>query len=146
MSDNYRDKIQEIRARRRGGVEMPKQYQANGTGVGEDMGINQVGAAGINRASSNITGQTTQTRNNAAIPQQEAVESPFGPDFKSPWLRDRVSLSLEGQIAMMEMRGNQKVNSTDLGYTNRSTVLPIRSGIFVKVEPPGTYKLSYNNR
>ena len=146
MSDNYRDKIQEIRARRRGGVEMPKQYQAGGAGgVGEqDGGINAVGGAGIGRASQNITG-AVQARG-ASIPQQEPVESPFGPDFKSPWLRDRVSLSLEGQIAMMEMRGNQKVNNTDLGYTNRSTILPIRSGIYVKVEPPGTYRLTYNNR
>lgn len=78
--------------------------------------------------------------------QAQPTESLFGPDFKSPWLRDRVTLSLEGQIAMMELRSNSKVGMVDLGYTNRIPILPIRSGIFVKIEPPGTYKLCYHYR
>jgi hypothetical protein len=47
---------------------------------------------------------------------------------------------------MMEFRGVNKTGSVDLGYTNRIPILPIRSGIFVKVEPPGTYRLVYNYR
>lgn len=139
MSEDYRDKIQEIRARRRGG---PQSYTPAGSQPGQpgaslspyditpQVGANKVGPSlGVNVA------QATPT-----------TESILGPDFKSPWLRDRVTLSLEGQIAMMELRGATRVNSVDLGYTNRIPILPIRPGIYVKVEPPGTYRLQYHYR
>jgi hypothetical protein len=78
----------------------------------------------------------------AEIPDQSVL----GVDFKSPWLRDRVSLSLEAQIAMMEQRATYRANIADLGYTNRLSIIPIRPGIFIKVEPTGCYRLVYNNR
>ena len=70
----------------------------------------------------------------------------LGVDFKSPWLRDRVSLSLEAQIAMMEMRANYRLSLADLGYTNRISILPVRPGIFIRIEPTGCYKMTYHNR
>lgn len=82
-----------------------------------------------------------------AVPVQEVQDqSLLGVDFKSPWLRDRVSLSLEAQIAMMEQRSTYRMNIADLGYTNRLSIVPVRPGIFVKVEPTGCYRLVYNNR
>ena len=70
----------------------------------------------------------------------------LGVDFKSPWLKDRVSLSLEAQIAMMEMRGNYRLNLADLGYTNRISIMQVRPGMFIKVENTGCYRLAYHNR
>lgn len=70
----------------------------------------------------------------------------LGVDFKSPWLKDRVSLSLEAQIAMMEMRGNYRLNLADLGYTNRMSIMQVRPGMFIKVENTGCYRLAYHNR
>ena len=74
------------------------------------------------------------------------TSSILGPDFRSPWLRDQVSLSLEAQIAMIESRANYKLTLADLGYTNRQKVLELRPGIYCKVEPTGCYKLAYNDR
>jgi hypothetical protein len=81
-----------------------------------------------------------------AAPGLMPDQSVLGVDFKSPWLRDRVSLSLEAQIAMMEMRANYRLTLADLGYTNRISLLPIRPGIFIKIEPTGCYKMVYHNR
>lgn len=81
-----------------------------------------------------------------AAPGLMPDQSVLGVDFKSPWLRDRVSLSLEAQIAMMEMRANYRLTLADLGYTNRISILPIRPGIFIRIEPTGCYRMVYNNR
>ncbi len=81
-----------------------------------------------------------------AAPSLAPEQSVLGVDFKSPWLKDRVSLSLEAQIAMMEMRGNYRLNLADLGYTNRISIMNVRPGMFIKVEPTGCYKLAYHNR
>jgi hypothetical protein len=81
-----------------------------------------------------------------AAPSLAPDQSVLGVDFKSPWLRDRVSLSLEAQIAMMEMRANYRLTLADLGYTNRISILPVRPGIFIKIEPTGCYKMVYHNR
>ena len=154
MAEDYRDKIQEIRNRRRG------EYGpgAPGPGVGGHpggyggqggQGHGGSGGGGYNAAPSigMNQGQGVSSTMGVNVTQQaQSTESLFGPDFKSPWLRDRVTLSLEGQIAMMELRSNSKVGMVDLGYTNRIPILPIRSGIFVKIEPPGTYKLCYHYR
>jgi hypothetical protein len=143
VSEDYRDKIQEIRARRRGGGQTSSYTPGGGAGGGlpgggglspydltPQVGANKVGPSlGINIASNTPT-----------------TESILGPDFKSPWLRDRVTLSLEGQIAMMELRSGTKVSNVDLGYQNRIPILPIRPGIYVRVEPPGTYRLCYHYR
>jgi hypothetical protein len=69
----------------------------------------------------------------------------FGADFRSPWMRDRVTLSLEAQIAMMEQRSSMRLTLADLGYTNRINVLELKSGVYVKVEPTGCYRLAYKN-
>lgn len=66
-------------------------------------------------------------------------------NFKSPWLRDRVSLSLEGQLAMIEQRQSGTGIVADLGYSNRITSMSVSEGMSVKIEPPGTYRLMYNN-
>ncbi len=77
------------------------------------------------------------------LPPEQSI---LGVDFKSPWLRDRVTLSLEAQISMIEQRANYRMNMVDLGYTNRISILPIRAGIYVKVEPTGGYRMVYHNR
>ncbi len=64
----------------------------------------------------------------------------------SPWLHDRVTLSLEAQIAMIEMRATQRLTLADMGYNNRLKVISIRPGIFLKAEPTGCYRMMYNNR
>lgn len=95
---------------------------------------------------------TPQARNEvgyvAGGSAQEILDSTslLGVDFKSPWLRDRVTLSLEAQISMIEQRANYRANTVDLGYTNRLTILPVRPGMYVKVEPTGCYRLTYHNR
>ena len=72
----------------------------------------------------------------------------LGIDFKSPWLRDRVTLSMDAQIAMIEQRASAayRTSLADLGYVNRIPVLPMRNGVFIKVEPTGCYRLTYHNR
>ncbi|MCE1246463.1 MAG: hypothetical protein LWY06_07455 [Firmicutes bacterium] len=73
-------------------------------------------------------------------------ETVMGVSTQTPWLRDRVSLSLEAQIAMVEMRSSYKLSLADLGYHNRQQITNIRPGIYLKVEPTGCYKMSYHNR
>lgn len=135
MSEDYRDKIQEIRARRRGG---PQVYTPPNSGQNAPSAYETTPAVGANRVAPSLGINIAQ--------QVQSPESILGPDFKSPWLRDRVTLSLEGQIAMMESRSANRVSSVDLGYTNRIPILPILPGIYVKVEPPGTYRLCYHYR
>jgi len=77
---------------------------------------------------------------------QEALPDILGVDFKSPWLRDRVTLSLEAQISMIEQRANYRASMVDLGYSNRISILPIRPGIFIKIEATGGYRMVYHNR
>lgn len=112
-----KDRIEQIRARRgRDQVQLSQ-------GAGQQIGQVQTGLA------------------------QETLDSTalLGVDFKSPWLRDRVTLSLEAQISMVEQRANYRGSVVDLGYTNRISVLPMRPGIFVKIEPTGCYRLAYKN-
>ena len=80
----------------------------------------------------------------AVAPEAEAPI--FGLDFRSPWLRDRVTLSLEAQIAMLEMRSTYRLTLADLGYANKTNIMEIRPGIYCAVEPTGGYRLAYNNR
>jgi len=79
----------------------------------------------------------------AARPETGKV---MGIDTASPWLRDRVTLSLEAQIAMIEMRANYRLTLADMGYHNRLKIISIKPGVFLKVEPTGCYKMAYHNR
>lgn len=74
------------------------------------------------------------------------AEGVMGGVTRSPWLRDRVTLSLEAQIAMIEMRANYRLTLADMGYHNRLKITSIRPGVFLKVEPTGCYRMSYHNR
>lgn len=85
-----------------------------------------------------------QTQAAGAVDSGET--NPLGVDFRSPWLKDRVSLSLEAQIALMEQRASSRLSLVDLGYTNRSDIVPLRPGLFVRVEPTGGYRLVYHDR
>lgn len=134
MAEDYRDKIQEIRARKRGTSYTP---QTPG-GPGGPSAYEMAPGVGSNRVAPSI-GINIAT-------QEPDLKDVLPAGFVSPWLKDRVTLSLEGQIAMMELRGNARVNNVDLGYTNRIPILPIRPGIYVRVEPPGTYRLCYHYR
>ncbi len=134
MAEDYRDKIQEIRARKRGTGYTP---QTPG-GPGGPSAYELTPGVGANRVAPSI-GINIAT-------QEPDLKDVLPAGFVSPWLKDRVTLSLEGQIAMMELRGNARVNNVDLGYTNRIPILPIRPGIYVRVEPPGTYRLCYHYR
>lgn len=127
MKDDYRDKIEQIRLRRnRETLPGAAPYDPNqAIGARNRGGVGNLGLG-------------------------EVGDKTDGPDImegiKSPWSRDRVKLSLEGQIAMLEQRSQMRVNVADLGYTNRIPILSLRPGLFVKVEPPGTYRLVYHNR
>jgi len=101
------------------------------------------------RDSVNISGRDTigQVQTGVTGVAQEALDvNVLGVDFKSPWLRDRVTLSLEAQISMIEQRANYRTNMVDVGYTNRMSVLPLKAGVFVKIEPTGCYRMVYHNR
>ena len=126
MADDYRDKIDQIRARRSANPFAPK-------GGGFDAST-AIGAQRRNTAGVGIAPVTDTARPNL-------IEG-----LKSPWLRDRVTLSLEGQIAMLEQRNAGGIRVADLGYTNRIPVVSLRPGLFVKIEPPGTYRLVFHNR
>ena len=137
VSDDYRDKIQEIRARRGKTQSYAPQGPAPGTPGGKSA-YEMTPGVGSNRVAPSLGINIAQ--------QAPTAAEILGPDFKSPWLKDRVTLSLEGQISMMELRSSNRVNPVDLGYTNRIPILPIRPGIYVRVEPPGTYRLCYHYR
>ncbi|MBQ7567526.1 hypothetical protein IJT17_01835 [bacterium] len=123
---DHQDKIEQIRARRsRDSVQVnynpydsqQQQQQIQHTGgVGAAQGVNT-----------------------------DEATSLIDANFKSPWLRDRVSLSLEGQLAMIEQRQSGTGIVADLGYSNRITSMSVSEGMSVKIEPPGTYRLMYNN-
>ena len=93
---------------------------------------------------------TSQDMRPSSVPvpemQPDAAATALGVDTKSPWLRDRVTLSLEAQIHMIEMRANYRLNTADLGYTNRTSITSVSPGIYVKVEPTGCYRMVYNDR
>lgn len=131
MADNYRDKIEEIRAKRNrdpfGGSSLS----------GYDP--HQALAAQRKALTSNISVTP-------AMPVQDTAKPNVIEGLKSPWLKDRVTLSLEGQLAMLEQRNAGGIRVADLGYTNRIPVASLRPGLFVKIEPPGTYRLVYHNR
>lgn len=127
MADDYRDKIEQIRARR----------SANPFIGGGGPGFDPSQAIGAQRRAA--VGVTPTPVHDTARPN--LLEG-----LKSPWLRDRVTLSLEGQIAMLEQRNAGGVRVADLGYTNRIPVVSLRPGLFVKIEPPGTYRLVFHNR
>lgn len=128
MADDYRDKIEQIRARR----------SANpfGGAAKANNGFDPTQTMGSQRAVNNV----------GIAPVQDTARPNLLEGLKSPWLRDRVTLSLEGQIAMLEQRNAGGIRVADLGYTNRIPVVSLRPGLFVKIEPPGTYRLVYHNR
>ena len=126
MADDYRDKIEQIRARRSANPFAPS-----------GGGFDPSSAIGAQRRNTNTVG---------IAPVQDTARPNLLEGLKSPWLRDRVTLSLEGQIALLEQRNAGGVRVADLGYTNRIPVVSLRPGLFVKIEPPGTYRLVYHNR
>lgn len=124
MSDET-DRIEQIRSRRR------RAY----TGITPDQQQQQQQV----RTSASSVSKVSETR-------ESGGDSVLGVSNQTPWLRDRVTLSLEAQIAMIEMRSSYKLSLADLGYHNRQQITNIRPGIYLKVEPTGCYKMSYHNR
>ncbi len=128
MAGDHQDKIEQIRARRsRDSVqigynpyEIQQQSSVSAGGVQGSAGVQSVHGA------------------------DDGASSILGADFKSPWLRDRVTLSLEGQMALLEQRGAARTNIVDLGYANRNSFVSFGNGSSVQIEPPGTYRLMYN--
>lgn len=124
MVDDHQDKIEQIRARRnRDSVQVG--YNPYDTQQQQTLG-------------------TAATNSVQGISTEDNTASLLGADFKSPWARDRVTLSLDGQIAMIEQRAQSRSTVADLGYSNRNSTLSLRQGISVQIEPPGTYRLVYN--
>jgi hypothetical protein len=124
-----RDRIQEIRERRK----KEAIGAADPSRVAESQGMRsrtQKGAEAIGRAKG-----------------AEGIETGgVGGGTPSPWLFDRVTLSLEAQIAMIEMRATQRLTLADIGYTNRQQMINMKPGVFLRNEPTGCYRLVYNNR
>ncbi len=124
MSDES-DRIEQIRSRRRrdaGGVDPQQQQMMQQRVRTRPAGVQKIGE--------------TSTDNNKIL----------GVDGSSTWLRDRVTLSLEAQIAMIEMRASYRLTLADMGYHNRLKITSIRPGIYLKTEPTGCYRMSYHNR
>ena len=132
MADEYRDKIEAIRAKR----------NRDPFGGSSLSGYDPQQALAAQRKSTmgNVGGITP------ALPVADNAKPNVIEGLKSPWLKDRVTLSLEGQLAMLEQRNAGGIRVADLGYTNRIPVASLRPGLFVKIEPPGTYRLVYHNR
>ena len=124
---NEPDRIEQIRSRRR-------------KGVGGAGGVDQQQQAMQQR----IRARSNKTQKVGAT--QQGGQQVLGVNTQTPWLRDRVTLSLEAQIAMIEMRANYRLSLADMGYHNRQKITSIRPGIYLKVEPTGCYKMSYHNR
>ncbi len=124
MTDAYQDKLEQVRARRtRDSVQVGyNPYDSQQVGQNGLNAINTRGIEGINTDDAPL----------------------LDANFKSPWARDRITLSLDGQIAMIEQRGQVNNTVADLGYSNRNSSVAIRNGISVIVEPPGTYRMVYN--
>lgn len=131
MADDYRDKIEAIRAKR-------NRDPFGGSSLSE---FNPQQALAAQRKA--LTSSVSIT---PAMPVADTAKPNVIEGLKSPWLKDRVTLSLEGQLAMLEQRNAGGIRVADLGYTNRIPVASLRPGLFVKIEPPGTYRLVYHNR
>lgn len=131
MADDYREKIEMIKAKR-------NRDPFGGSSL--SAFDPQQALAAQRRALTNNTVVTP------ALPVQDTAKPNVIEGLKSPWLKDRVTLSLEGQLAMLEQRNAGGIRVADLGYTNRIPVASLRPGLFVKIEPPGTYRLVYHNR
>lgn len=64
-----------------------------------------------------------------------------------PWGKDRVTLTLRAQMLMVEQRASAtSIAKMNLDYRNRISILELQPGLFLKIEPTGCYRLSYNNR
>jgi len=68
---------------------------------------------------------------------------PGGQQEKSVWLRDRVTLSIEAQLLLMEMRRTNPIDLEAMEYTNRIDNLEVKSNIYVEVLPYGAYRLKF---
>ena len=66
-----------------------------------------------------------------------------GPKEKSVWLRDRVTLSIEAQLLLMEMRRTNPIDLDAMEYNNRVDTLEVKSNIYVDVLPFGAYRLKF---
>lgn len=64
-------------------------------------------------------------------------------EIKGPWQRDQVTLSMEAKLLLLELRASAKLDLTDLAYANSITILELRSGIYVRIEPTGCYRLCW---
>jgi|GEM_PF-3440285 len=62
---------------------------------------------------------------------------------KSVWLKDRVTLSVEAQLLLMEQRRSNPIDWEAMEYTNRIPKLEIKSNIFVEILPYGAYRLKF---
>ena len=66
------------------------------------------------------------------------------PEIKGPWMRDQITLSMEAKLILLESRASHQLSLADLNYTNSVTILELRNGIYVKIEPTGCYCLSWH--
>lgn len=65
------------------------------------------------------------------------------PEIKGPWMRDQITLSMEAKLILLESRAHNQLSLADLNYMNSITILELRNGIYVKIEPTGCYCLSW---
>lgn len=65
-------------------------------------------------------------------------------EIKGPWQRDQTTLSMEAKLLLLESRASSQLTLADLNYTNSITILELRDGIYVKIEPTGGYCLSWH--
>jgi len=62
---------------------------------------------------------------------------------KSIWLRDRVTLSLESQLLLLEMRRTNPIDLEAMHYENKIDNLEVKSNVFVQILPFGAYRLCF---
>lgn len=97
------------------------------------------------RDTASITGVTAadlEGAGQAGFPVELALA-----EYQGPWRRDRVTLSLEAQSILMEMRAAARSLLDFAGqiYANVVSQLRVAAGRLLKLEPFGGYRLVWKN-
>jgi len=115
------------------------------SGGGGSRGIRPISLTATNAATLSEAGSSAQV--SAAAPQDGFPIEMAMAELSGPWRRDRVSLSLEAQVIMMEMKAAAKDLLDFAGqiYSNVVSQIKIAAGRFVVLEPFGGYRLRWRN-
>lgn len=113
------------------------------TGSGRSIRpISLAGSSSVTLSETGPSGYVGSAAPEEGFPIEMALAESAG-----PWRRDRVSLSLEAQVLMMEMKAAAQDLLEFAGqlYSNAVSQLKIAAGRFLLLEPYGGYRLRWKN-